>query len=265
VQAVRAEAPGLPGVSRQAEGPVTAEPVAAERPEPEPVRAGEPAARPSLPRVALAESPPGAAKAEGEIVSPRVRAEPKPEEPPRAEPRDTAPRVQAVPEPETPAAVEGEVRPMRIHAERAPAVSRQVEQPDGGSAEPPVTQLWHPFSGFSPPPMRQEVGRPAVDRQAEMPVARESSPEGDREARPVAQAVPGPAKLPLHVPVTPIAAVQRVEREVRSISSETSTVAEPGEAEAEGSPEVDKDRLAREVYEILKQRMIVEREQFWGF
>lgn len=260
----RVEATGSPPVSLQAEEPVTAEPAAAERPEAGAVRAEQPSAQPSVPRVRLVESPPVVAKAEGEMGSPRVRAEPKLEEPPWAKPRGAGPRVQAAPGLETAAAVEPDVQPMRIQAEPAPAVARQVERPDDGGAEPPVAQLWHPFSGFSPLPMRQEVGRPVVDRQVEMPVTRESL-EMDRGARPAVQAVPGPARLPLHVPVTPVAAVQRFEGGLREVSSETATAAEPREAEAEGQPEVDKDRLAREVYEILRQRMIVEREQFWGF
>ncbi len=252
----RAEAPALPSVSPQAEEPVTEKPVAAERP----------SVQPSVPRVRLAESPPMVARTEEERESPRVRAEPKLDRPPRAELKGSALRVQAAPELETTAAVAPEVGPMRIQAEPTPAVARQVERPDDGGAEPVATPLWHPsFAGFSPLPVRQAMGRPAVDRQVEMPVARESLPEEGRAARPAAQMASAPATLPLHVPVIPSAAVQRAEGETTRTLTETSTRAEPAEGEAEGQPEVDKELLAREVYEILKQRMIVEREQFWGF
>jgi hypothetical protein len=53
-------------------------------------------------------------------------------------------------------------------------------------------------------------------------------------------------------------------------STETSQAPAGGEEtqvetpEDEGPPEVDKDKLAREVYQILKRRLIIEREQFWG-
>jgi hypothetical protein len=267
VEAGGAETPrprAAPAVSRQAEEPVTAEPVATRGAEGELVRAERPGAQPSPPRVTVVESPPIAA-AGRETMSPRVRAEPRPEEVLPAEPRGTAPRVQAMAGPETPAALEGEAHPMRVQAEGPPAVSRQAERPDDGGAQPPVTQLWHPsFSGFSPSPVPQGIGRPAVDRGAELAVARGASPDVD-QVRPVARAAAGPARLPLHVPVIPIAAVQRVEGETPAPSSETSATTEPGEAEPEGQPEVDKELLAHEVYEMLKQRMIVEREQFWGF
>jgi hypothetical protein len=51
-------------------------------------------------------------------------------------------------------------------------------------------------------------------------------------------------------------------------ASPTVMRAEEGEAdvrEAAEEGEVNKDQLAREVYQILKQRLIAEREQFWGF
>jgi hypothetical protein len=109
---------------------------------------------------------------------------------------------------------------------------------------------------------------PAVDRQPDVTRVAAQPISEPKEGVPLFES----SLFPLHLPVAPVAAmvVQREEAERSpraSLSQVRSTDEQPvgDRDETEGQAEIDKDQLAREVYEMLKQRMIVEREQFWGF
>jgi hypothetical protein len=114
---------------------------------------------------------------------------------------------------------------------------------------------------------------PAVDRQPDLTRVAAQPIAEPKAGSPLFESSPDESSLfPLHLPAAPVAAmvVQREEAERSpraSLPQVRSTDEQPAgtETETEGQAEVDKDQLAREVYEMLKQRMIVEREQFWGF
>ena len=133
----------------------------------------------------------------------------------------------------------------------------------------------HPPLGprFSPMPLPAGSRRSAVDRQPDLTRVAAQPVSEPKEGAPFFESSPDESSLfPLHLPAAPVAAVvvQREEaaRSPRaSLSQARSTDEQPAgtETETESQAEVNKDQLAREVYEMLKQRMIVEREQFWGF
>ncbi len=241
------------------------EPAALRQSHEEPTRGARPLTQPSVPRVKAVESPSMAATEEPRELSPRVQAVPRSAQPGRVELSGAGQRVRVAPKSEAAVSLEPEVPTTRVDAEHASIVGREKVATDGAVGEPTQIQRWHPFSGFSPLPMRRQVGLPEVAPKTAVPLGSEPSQEVSRTAGAGTLAAPGRPRLPLHVPAAPAVAVQREESGTAESATAAAEAPETGESETAGEPEIDKDRLAREVYEILKRRMVVEREQFWGF
>lgn len=256
---------------------VTPRPVGAEPTQPPPA---EPAA--TSPVVGQAAAPEAAGRALG-LVPRRVRAAPTPtlsrqpeapeiekEAPPKRMPALSPPvaaPIAAGPAADVPAAGV-DTTPRRVRAEPLSTVARKAKVPTAGDVTPSITPsaprtpptrpVIHPSRLPLQTPLRPAASQPIVDRQLDL-----SRAEPEKETLPPLFRLPPakPAPLPLRLPATP-AALQRAEE---TPSTRESALAETVEVEAAEPEKPDVTKLAREVYDVLKQRLVVEREQFLGF
>jgi hypothetical protein len=216
--------------------------------------------RPEAKTVDLASLKRAETPAETAVERQRVRVSPAVESPPPRR-ESTVLQVQAKQtEQPTPPSELGENGKVRVQAEPVIPGTPTAARPGMEHPPQPMTLPLRPKAGAAEPgrPLGETaVARsPLIAREAAMPgaAARAWQPPG-------ATAAP----MPLHVPAT----LQRVDTPRLSSTSQARTlpVQEPDVTQVEEtpSPDMDKDKLAREVYEVLKRRLIAEREQFWGY
>ncbi len=159
----------------------------------------------------------------------------------------------------TPASARGENGTVRVQAKPVESGALAVTKSEQG-----------PLLGQTPMPLRSaldsvEPGIPPATTMVTRPEAvaqKTAAPEvATGGSRPVLART---GSLPLHLPAT----LQRVDTSGPTLRSQTrtSSLGERESTQVEDSPssEPDKDQLAREVYEVIKRRLITERERFWG-
>ena len=277
-QAVEPAAVSPPPISRQADPAVPrieAAPAGKGQQEP---RVGQESDRR---RVRVQLTPEEQAPPEAGASPPRVPATPATVQASPAKVQESPAKVQASPAKVQASPAKVQASPTTVQAE---AVERRVLPVARGDNGPVRVQAKSSSAGkvavgsdadsrprFSPMPLGPGAGAAPISRLADGVRATTQPPipgmgvgpeqVGVRAFRPSSAEAEA---LPLHVP----AAVQRTDEQRSTTTSQVRslpTIEQSLPTEEQAPQEVDKDQLAREVYEVLKRRLIAEREQFWGY